>query len=145
MRMLGRLLALSVSCVFPLWLCTSQPWTYDRPCSCMTAIWLSQASWFHDSWWILTCISSLFSWVIVTLSRSTMRNNQSCKNYKFFYILQKALISVPWPRGSSGDMRDNSAEIPFSSFLQDAFVSSSSMGRDVHSFHKKNRGLRETS
>ena len=32
-----------------------------------------------------------------------------------------------------GDMTDNSAEILFRSFLQKALVSSSGMGRDVHS------------
>ena len=33
-----------------------------------------------------------------------------------------------------GDMRDDSAEILFQSFLQEALVSSSGMGRDVHSW-----------
>ena len=32
-----------------------------------------------------------------------------------------------------GDMRDDSVDILFQSFLQDALVSSSGMGRDVHS------------
>ena len=32
-----------------------------------------------------------------------------------------------------GDMTDDSAEILFQSFLQEAIVSSSDMGRDVHS------------
>ena len=35
--------------------------------------------------------------------------------------------------GHWGDMRDDSAEILFQSFLQKALVSSSGMGRDVHS------------
>ena len=35
--------------------------------------------------------------------------------------------------GRRGDMRDDSAEILFQSFLQEALVSSSGMGRDVHS------------
>ena len=35
--------------------------------------------------------------------------------------------------GGGGYSRDNSAEIPFQSFLQDTLVSSSGMGRDVHS------------
>ena len=35
--------------------------------------------------------------------------------------------------GHLGDMRDNSAEILFQSFLQEALVSSSGMGRDVYS------------
>ena len=33
--------------------------------------------------------------------------------------------------GHRGDMRDDSAEILFQSFLQEALVSSSGMGRDV--------------
>ena len=33
-----------------------------------------------------------------------------------------------------GDMRDDSAEILFQSFLQKALVSSSGLGKDVHSF-----------
>ena len=37
--------------------------------------------------------------------------------------------------GRQGDMRDDSAEILFKSFLQEAHVSSSGMGRDVHSFN----------
>ena len=41
--------------------------------------------------------------------------------------------SVPRPlRSSEGDLRDDSAEILFQSFLQEALVSSSGMGRDVH-------------
>ena len=35
--------------------------------------------------------------------------------------------------GRLGDMRDDSAEIFFQSFLQEAIVSNSGMGRDVHS------------
>ena len=35
--------------------------------------------------------------------------------------------------GRLGDMKDDSAEILFQSFLQEALVSSSGMGRDVHS------------
>ena len=35
--------------------------------------------------------------------------------------------------GRRGDMKDDSAEILFQSFLQEALVSSSGMGRDVHS------------
>ena len=35
--------------------------------------------------------------------------------------------------GRQGDMRDHSAEIPFQSFLRDIIVSSSDIGRDVHS------------
>ena len=35
--------------------------------------------------------------------------------------------------GRQGDMTDDSAEILFQSFLQEALVSSSSMSRDVHS------------
>ena len=38
-----------------------------------------------------------------------------------------------WP-GRGGGMRDDPAEILFQSFLQNAFVSSTGMGRDVHSF-----------
>ena len=47
--------------------------------------------------------------------------------------------SVPWPirspvgGGEGGDIWDDSAEILFQSFLLDALVSSSGMGRDVHS------------
>ena len=37
------------------------------------------------------------------------------------------------PLGHQGDMRDDSAEILFQSFLQEALLSSSSMGRDAHS------------
>ena len=40
--------------------------------------------------------------------------------------------SLDW-LGHWGDMRDDSAEILFQSFLQEALVSSSSMGRYVHS------------
>ena len=45
---------------------------------------------------------------------------------------------VPWLIGSSGwgvggGLRDNSAEILFQSFLKEATMSSSGMGRDVHS------------
>ena len=36
--------------------------------------------------------------------------------------------------GRRGDTRDESAEIPFQSFLQEALVSSSGMDRDVHFF-----------
>ena len=35
--------------------------------------------------------------------------------------------------GRQGDMRNHSAEIPFQSFLRDIIVSSSDIGRDVHS------------
>ena len=35
--------------------------------------------------------------------------------------------------GRSGDMRDDSAEILFQSFPQEAIMSSAGMGRDVHS------------
>ena len=35
--------------------------------------------------------------------------------------------------GLQGDMRDDSAEMLFQSFLQEALVSSYGMGRDVHS------------
>ena len=35
--------------------------------------------------------------------------------------------------GRWGDMRDDSVDILFQSFLQEAIVSSSGMGRDVHS------------
>ena len=35
--------------------------------------------------------------------------------------------------GRQGDMRDDSAEILFQSFLQEAVENSSGMGRDVHS------------
>ena len=35
--------------------------------------------------------------------------------------------------GRRGDMRDDSAEILFQSFLQEALVSRSGMGRDIHS------------
>ena len=38
-----------------------------------------------------------------------------------------------WVIGGGGYKRDNSAEIPFQFFLQDTLVSSSGMGRDVHS------------
>ena len=42
--------------------------------------------------------------------------------------------SVPWSLGSSGDMRNyDSADIFSQSFLREAIVSSSDMGRDVHS------------
>ena len=43
--------------------------------------------------------------------------------------------SVPWLIGSPGDMRDNSTDILFQSFLQEALMSSSCMGMDVHSFY----------
>ena len=49
---------------------------------------------------------------------------------------QRATVQVslaPWPIRSSGNTADDSAEILFHSFLQEAFVSSSCMGRDVRS------------
>ena len=41
--------------------------------------------------------------------------------------------SVPWPFGCRGDISDDSVEITLQSVLQEALVSSSGMGRDVHS------------
>ena len=41
--------------------------------------------------------------------------------------------SVPIATGPNGDMKDKSAEIFFRSFLQEALVRSSGMGKDVHS------------
>ena len=51
-------------------------------------------------------------------------------------ILKERFSSGPWPTGSSGgggDMTDDSAEILFQSFVPEATVSSSGMGRDGQS------------
>ena len=55
-------------------------------------------------------------------------------------ILQKLRVAIQFSSvqsldrvGRRGDMRDDSAEILFQSFLREALVSSSGMGRDVHS------------
>ena len=43
------------------------------------------------------------------------------------------MSSVPWPTGVLGDMRDDSTKILFQSSLHKTLVSSSGMGRGVHS------------
>ena len=58
------------------------------------------------------------------------------------YMNQHTAVLGKWPRMLSvqflnrlcrlGDMRDDSAETLFQAFLQEALVSSSDMGRDVH-------------
>ena len=60
-----------------------------------------------------------------TQSGSTLGNVFSQLPYNsFFNKLHHQFRSVPWPTGlSGGDMRDNSAEILFQSFLQKAIVS----------------------
>ena len=53
-----------------------------------------------------------------------------------FFLLHKPtqFSSVPWPTGLSGGREwDDSAKILFQSFLWEAIVSNSGMGRDVHS------------
>ena len=46
---------------------------------------------------------------------------------------QSSSVPRPGPPDRRGDMRDDSAEILFQSFLQEALVGSSGMGRDVQS------------
>ena len=48
-------------------------------------------------------------------------------------LIEDQFSSVPWPIRSSGNMRDDSAEIVFQPFLHGALLSSSGTGRDVHS------------
>ena len=64
----------------------------------------------------------------------TLHDNQSvkCSNFSF-YSKNKVQFSPLNDGVIGGDMRDNSAEILFQSFLQEALVSSSGMGRNVHS------------
>ena len=47
--------------------------------------------------------------------------------------VQFSSVQSLYRMGRRGDMRDNSAEILFQIFLQEALVGSSGMGRDVHS------------
>ena len=49
------------------------------------------------------------------------------------YIAQFSLLTDSMGGLGVGDMRDDSAEIPFQSFKRETIVSSSGMGRDVHS------------
>ena len=51
----------------------------------------------------------------------------------FYFTVQLSLVQFLDRLGRRGDWRDDSAEILFQSFLQEAVVSSSVMGRDVHS------------
>ena len=57
------------------------------------------------------------------------------KRCSYLTCLQPQFSSVQslHQSGHQGDMRDNSAQIFFQSFLQEALVSRSGMGRDVHS------------
>ena len=49
-----------------------------------------------------------------------------------YYVQFSTVLSLDW-LGHRGNMGDNSADILFQSFLQEANLSSSGMGRDVHS------------
>ena len=71
---------------------------------------LLRSWWWHDHWWLVDTLRLTFD---ASLSNSSVQSL-----YRF---------------GRRGDMRDDSAEILFQSFLQEALVSSSGMGRDVHS------------
>ena len=62
MRMVGILLALSASCVFPLRLHASLPRTYMAFLTDERQLSRSEASCCHDGWLIPACASCLFSW-----------------------------------------------------------------------------------
>ena len=72
------------------------------------------------SWWI----SFLCSFTVIKLACSAGINVKSLECSSFQSLDQMA---------RRGDMRDDSAEILFQSFLQETLMSSSGMGRDVHS------------
>ena len=57
-------------------------------------------------------------------------NSQSTTRWRLVQLRSVGLI--PWPTGSSGAMRDDSADILCQSFQREATVSNSSVGRDVH-------------
>ena len=60
-------------------------------------------------------------------AKCTIAAAQICNDKKYFAVTN--LSSVQSFDGVKGDMRDDSAEILFQSFLQEALVSSSGIGR----------------
>ena len=76
---------------------------------------------------------SPFLWCkhMMRIARSVFCVQKTPFKFHFFWSNDSSVQSLD-QLGRRGDMRDDSVEILFQSFLQEALVSSSGMGRDVH-------------